>query len=228
LKEIPDIVVVGVGYPNPGIGFKASATPRMVDLTPTRDEEWLKQWNVEQQQVGLPIAEGSGGAEAFLTFLRQELSPSIEQTYNVKHDDRALFGHSAGGLFATYVLFAGNGLFQRFIIGSPALWWNSRVIFKHEESFAAEGKALPARVFFSVGSLEQRLAPAYPMVADLQAFVDTLKRRNYNGLESQTHIFDDETHISVVPATISKGLRFIYPTPTPITPLQPTAGKRGG
>ena len=28
LREIPDLVVVGIGYPNPGIGFKASATPQ--------------------------------------------------------------------------------------------------------------------------------------------------------------------------------------------------------
>ena len=121
-----------------------------------------------------------------------------------------------------------RGLFQRFIIGSPALWWNNRVIFKSEESFAASGNVLPARVFFSVGLLEQRLAPTYPMVTDLQAFTGTLKRRQYKGLEWEAHVFDDETHISVVPATISRGLRFIYPTAAPNPPLQPTAEKRGG
>jgi len=38
--------------------------------------------------------------------------------------------------------------------------------------------------------------------------------RNYNGLEFQVHYFDDETHVSGVPATISRGLRFIYSVPT--------------
>jgi hypothetical protein len=54
------------------------------------------------------------------------------------------------------------------------------------------------------------MAPEYPMVADLQKLTDILKRRQYKQLEFQEHIFDDETHVSVIPATVSKGLRFIY------------------
>jgi hypothetical protein len=52
------------------------------------------------------------------------------------------------GLFGTYVLFHNDGLFKRFVIGSPSLWWNNRVILSVEESFAASRKPLPARVFF--------------------------------------------------------------------------------
>jgi hypothetical protein len=68
-----------------------------------------------------------------------------------------------------YVLFHNEGLFKRFVIGSPSLWWNNRAILSAEESFAASGKPLPARVFFSVGLLEQRVAPQMPMVTDLRA-----------------------------------------------------------
>jgi hypothetical protein len=48
------------------------------------------------------------------------------------------------------------------------------------------------------------------MVTDLRAFLDRLERRKYKGLEFQAHFFEDETHGSVVPATISRGLRFVY------------------
>jgi hypothetical protein len=63
--------------------------------------------------------------------------------------------------------------------------------------------------------LEQSMAPRMPMVTDLQDFIATVEGRNYAGLELQAHFFDDETHASVVPATISKGLRFVYSTTPP-------------
>ena len=218
-KEIPDLVIVGIGYPNPGQGFKASNAPRTLDLTPTADPAWVSESSKPNLAQGIPPAEASGGAPEFLSFLRRELVPSIEQTYNVSHADHAWFGHSFGGLFGTWVLFHNEGLFQRFIIGSPSLWWNHRAIFSVEESFAASGNPLPARVFFSVGVLEQRMAPQMPMVTDLRAFLGRVEKRGYKGLEFGSHFFDDETHGSVVPATISKGLRFVYSTSAPETAL---------
>jgi predicted alpha/beta superfamily hydrolase len=216
-KEIPDLVIVGIGYPNRGQGFKASNAERTLDFTPTADPAWVRESVKDSLAQGLPPAEASGGAAAFLSFIRGELVPSVERTYNVSHQDRAWFGHSFGGLFGAYVLFNNEGLFQRFVIGSPSLWWNNRAIFSAEESFAASRKPLPARVFFSVGLLEQRMAPQMPMVTDLRAFVDRIQRRHYQDLAFQAHFFDDETHGSVVPATISKGLRFVYSTSAPGT-----------
>src|SRR5271170_1617528 len=37
-RQIPDLVIVGIGYPNSGQGFKASRAPRTLDLTPTADQ----------------------------------------------------------------------------------------------------------------------------------------------------------------------------------------------
>jgi hypothetical protein len=42
------------------------------------------------------------------------------------------------------------------------------------------------------------------------AFVDTLRIRNYNGLSLTTHIFEDEDHMSVMPANISRTLKVFY------------------
>jgi hypothetical protein len=52
------------------------------------------------------------------------------------------------------------------------------------------------------------------MVVPLREFTERLKSRSYTGLEFQVHYFDDETHVSGVPATISRGLRFIYSAST--------------
>ena len=221
-KQIPDVVIVGIGYANAGQGFKASGPPRALDLTPTEDQAWVRDFAKESLEQGVAAPEGSGGASAFLSFIRDELVPSIEQTYNVKHDDRTWYGHSFGGLFGVYLLFNATDLFNRFVIGSPSLWWNNRAMFAMEESFAAARQPLRARVFFSVGVLEQQLAPKYPMVTDLQAFVARLKQRNYKDLEFRTHFFEEENHLSVVPETISRGLRFVYSS-APNPALQPSA-----
>lgn len=59
------------------------------------------------------------------------------------------------------------------------------------------------------------MAPQMPMVSDLREFTDRLKSRNYRGFEFETHYFEDENHGSVIPATVSKGLRYVYSEPPP-------------
>jgi predicted alpha/beta superfamily hydrolase len=196
-KDIPDLVIVGIGYPNPGQGFAASGVPRTYDLTPTSVSSAGTQ------------ARPSGGAPAFLDFLRGRLVPRIERDFNVSHDDRALAGHSFGALFATYALFHNDGLFRRFLIASPSLWWDNHVTLAMEDTYAASQKPLTAKVFLSVGSLEEK-ATGLPMTSDMVAFGERLRARNYQGLEIDTKVFDGDDHISVVGTAFSHGLRSIY------------------
>ena len=85
-------------------------------------------------------------------------------------------------------------------------------IFKGEDAYFASHKALPVRVFFAVGSEEQMADD--PEVSDLRAFTAQLRGHSYQGLEFDTQIFDAESHVSVIPTTISRGLRYIYASPT--------------
>lgn len=56
----------------------------------------------------------------------------------------------------------------------------------------------------SVGSEEDDLiGPAW-------RFADALRAREYEGLAFESHVFDEETHVSVFPAALSRGLRFLY------------------
>ena len=214
-KLIPDLVIVGMGYVTIRQGWEEAS--RAVDLTPTEDQGWVREMRESakgSQEVGMPAFEGSGGGAGFFRFIREELIPSIENKYNVSHEDRAFYGHSFGGLFGLHALLNNEGTFRRFILGSPSLWWDSRVTFAHEEAYAAKHKVLPARVFLSVGLLEERdgdeQLAKLAQVKNLREFIEVLKHRGYEGLELQTRFFEDETHTSVIPATISKGLRFIY------------------
>jgi predicted alpha/beta superfamily hydrolase len=211
-RDIRDIVVVGVGYP---VGhFWDAVGARTLDLTPTEDHPWAEEF--ARMFPSYPAPEGSGGAPEFLAFLRNELIPFLEANYRVQSEGRALLGHSFGGLFALHALFFGEGAFSRFVVGSPAIWWDQDITFQHEEEFAAGRDNLNARVFLSVGLSEEPedgsgLAP-YRMVTNVRTLAETLDARRYPGLELRTHYFEGETHMSVVPATISRGLRYIYAT----------------
>jgi hypothetical protein len=78
-------------------------------------------------------------------------------------------------------------------------------MFKIEKTFSERNQPLPVQVFISVGSMEGQ-----PMTPVMKEFADTLKSRNYQGLNLTTHIFEDETHMSVVPAMISRSRRVLY------------------
>ena len=211
-KLIPELIIVGVGWP---VGYGINTVgPRTVDLTPTTDAAWMEWANRELPKGGLPAPEGSGGGGGFLRFIREEVIPSVEQKYRIERNDRAYYGFSLGGLFGTYALLNNEGTFQRFIIGSPSLWWNNRVIFDQEKAYAQTHKTLPARVFFSVGLDEEseydNTGFKFASVSTLREFVRVLTERHYDGLTIGTHYFEGERHNSVSGATISRGLRFIY------------------
>jgi len=205
---VPELIIVGVGYP---VGrMWNAAPPRLVDLTPTSDPEWVEQWSIDYPQF--PAPEGSGGAPGFLRFLLEELIPLIDSEYRAKPNDRALYGHSAGGLFSFYALLQGDGAFHRFIIASPSLWWDDGVSFDMESRYHEAHTSLPARVFLSVGVLEETDSDeewAF-MVSNFERLVRVLEEREYAGLDYEAHFFENETHNSVIAPGISRGLRSIY------------------
>lgn len=117
----------------------------------------------------------------------------------------ALAGHSFGGLF------------HRFLIASPSLWWDHHVTLSLEDSYAASQKPLAARVFLSVGSLEEKTT-GLPMTSDMIAFGERLRKRHYRGLQIETRVFDGDDHVSVVGAAFGHGLQSIYAAPAAPAP----------
>ena len=60
-------------------------------------------------------------------------------------------------------------------------------------------------------SIGQEEDGEYPRsVSDLRDFVEVLTQRRYDGLTIGSHYFEGERHNSVIGATISRGLRFVY------------------
>ena len=203
--EIPPLVIVGIGYDLGDGGVGAMMGPRFVDLTPTTDPAYEKGLTALAKKSGFAPPEGTGGAPAFLEFIRSQLAPAIEKDYNVSRTDRAWFGHSAGGLFGVYALLNNRGLFSKFLIGSPVLNWDQRAMFAMENAHAEKNTSLPVRAFFAAGGAE-----AAGMIRNLKEFTSQLEQRRHQGLELGVQVFEGEGHDAVLPATISRGIRFLY------------------
>lgn len=206
---VPSLMVVGVGYPGVDTLIDTAAI-RARDLTPTPSRHF----------------DGSGHADAFMTFLRTELHPWIASRDPVAAKHLTYFGHSLGGLFGAYALVSSEALFDRYILSSPSLWWDNEVIFDLEQATAVED--LDAEVFFGIGSLEtdegRRLEarklpeghPAKPprvhldMVDDMRRFTARLRSRTTTGLSITSIEIPDEFHATVPGIVLNRALRQFY------------------
>ena len=197
--ETPETIVVGVGYPVQY--FPETIALRWHDLTPTRVEALDR-----EQSARFGVELRSGGAPAFLRFLRDEAIPFVDANYRTT-GDRALWGHSLGGLFAVYAMLEAPGLFQQYGVSSPSLQFGGGALWARESAYAEANRALPARVFISLGSEERDIS--------MQAarLVEQLQEREYENFALESQVFQDETHVSVFPAAFSRGVRFLYAAP---------------
>lgn len=201
-EDVPQMLVVGIAYPTEVEGDLWALRAR--DYTPTEDEGWAASFTAT---YGLPLTQlprATGGAPDFVQFVRHELLPFIDATYRTDKKNRTLAGWSFGGLFALYALFNEPDLFNRYLILSPSVWWDNKIILAHEEEYAANHARLPARLFFSVGDNEGAMVP------DMKQIVDKVEGRKYQGLHLTKRILADETHATVVANAYSKGIRTLF------------------
>jgi predicted alpha/beta superfamily hydrolase len=208
---VPAMLLVGVGYPTSRTIADTMAI-RVRDLTPT---------------TSTPFP-GSGGADAFLRFLRNEVFPWLERDHPACLARSMYFGHSLGGLLGVHALLSDPPTFDHLILSSPSLWWDHHRVFEHEQERARVRDDLAATVFFGIGADETdegrrreaaKLPDGHPlkpprthldMVDDLARFVDALRRRGYPSLELEAIVFPDEYHVTVPGTVLSHGLRHTF------------------
>jgi predicted alpha/beta superfamily hydrolase len=129
---VQEMIIVGIGYETTDVAMQTGLRSR--DYTPTVNDEI-----VASMREILPWAEienTSGEAADFLNFIRNEVIPFIDSTYRTDPNTRIGHGHSFGGLFMLYTLFNKPDTFHRYIAASPSIWWDDRIILKHEQAYA--------------------------------------------------------------------------------------------
>lgn len=83
----------------------------------------------------------TGGREAFLAMIADQLLPELARRYPLDRDDMTIYGHSLGGLFVVHALLSRPGLFARYVAADPSVWWNAGESQREAAAFAAGVRA---------------------------------------------------------------------------------------
>ena len=190
--QIPELIVVAI--PN---------TNRNRDLTPTHS--LTTQIGKESGSLA-----SSGGGDAFLRFLREELVPRIDASYRTL-PYRILVGHSLAGLLALHALLTAPATFQGILAIDPSLWWDNQTVVKKEKEFLATAKGLHNGVFISVANTPQIGTFNNPKFNEetVRTFARLLEL-NSHGVRSKLKYFEAEDHGSVPLLSLYDGLLFIF------------------
>ncbi|AIQ53519.1 alpha/beta hydrolase [Paenibacillus sp. FSL R7-0331] len=190
------VLIVAVGYPS---GEPFDMTRRCYDFTMPVPADTLP-----QRPDGTDWPE-HGGADSFLELLEQEIMPLIAGRFPVDRKRQAIFGHSLGGLLVLHALFTRPALFSHYAAGSPSSWWGDYKVLKELDAFAAgyPSLELQRRLLITIGAEELE-----HMVEDAGNVYERLERLAAHGLEASLVNFAGENHVSVLPAALSRLLRF--------------------
>ena len=206
---MPASYFIGIGYQDEADGVPKTHN-RTRDYTPTGfappDETHFLAGNPDDY-------EGSGGADAFLDVVGELIIPFVEDRFSVSPDDRVIVGKSMSGLAAVHALLARPDLFNRYIIVSPAIWWDDwllpreeRAVMRQLKASTGSGRRAGSRAYFAVGDAEERLR----LVTDLHVLVDALRHRPDDELSVYLDVLEGEMHEGVFPAAFMKGIVGIY------------------
>jgi predicted alpha/beta superfamily hydrolase len=185
---IPPMIIVGVTWG--GTNPKPDSL-RARDYTPTNSKA------VPQ----------SGGANKFLSFMKEELFPFIERNYRADKADRTLVGCSYGGLFTMYALFAQPGMFQRYVAASPAFMWDNDILYQYEKRYAANKSNPPAKLFMCVGGTETS-------VPGFQKLTKYLNDQHYSNLQIESRVLENTGHSGTKGEGYARGLQFAFRRPS--------------
>ncbi|WP_158278860.1 alpha/beta hydrolase [Leucothrix arctica] len=203
-------LIVGIGYNN----NKERKKERALDLTP-------RLGSTPNAMVG------TGGAEDFLRFIKDDLKPHINKRFKINQQQESIFGHSFGGLFVLYSLIKKPSLFDTYIAASPSIWFENKLLTlpSLRGQLSTQLQSTP-RTLITVGEYEQKDDPDFPhpSIKRLKAAKLVDNAREYAhwldeqpSINSKFALITGENHGSVIPAAISRAVRFIFSKKT-ITP----------
>lgn len=193
---IPELIIVGItwGGPRP-----KPDSLRARDYTPTREER----------------SPQSGGADNFLTFMKQELFPFIETNYRAETNNRTIMGCSLGGLITLYALFKEPDLFKNYVAASPAFGWDREVIYQFEKKFKDQNPG--TRLFMTMGGVERGLSGYKKLEQYLVA-------RNYANLKIESRVLENTGHSGTKAEGFARGLQYAFKRNE--IPLAPTVMRK--
>ncbi len=192
-KKNAPVMIVGIGY---GREELLDLKKRALDYTPpTRDNRADIDY---------------GGADKFTLFISNDLLPFLAKQTKINIKEQAIFGHSFGGLFASYNLLGKSNLFKYAVISSPSLWWDDKRVF----DFFSSQMLSDRHIRLSLGELEIPKETAdtrrqqRDMWGNLEKFAHYLGNQ---GVTVQLERYEGENHGTVMYRALLDGMKFLQP-----------------
>lgn len=214
-------IQVCVGYPPEEAAHSLAIRARDLlppnEALPERIEEGVK----NTAAAGLLDEEGADlylhhlrnpAADRFLAFLSEELHPFIAETYRIEADTPGLFGHSYGGLFATYAALQPETIFRNIGASSPGIIPGRSQIFALHAAALAAGGVSPRNLFMPVATREITLPGLYQELVGggTVEFIRLIGQKPIEGISFTSRMIEHETHATVVMPAIHAFLRAFY------------------
>ncbi len=206
------VLLVGVDYPDGAINAR-SRDYTMASSFPRRLEDALS---------AIPRMR-PGGADRFLAFLENELDPFIRSKYRTSDKPAGILGDSFGGTFTFYAFLKQSKLFDRYWLGSPAIFATAPDYVAQFEAVLKGPLVHPTKMFLSIGSLE--IDGGIDLYEDLgrsyARLLTALDISNHQ-LDWAAKTYDGHTHTSVVAPALNDALIYLYGArrPDPSSALQ--------
>jgi predicted alpha/beta superfamily hydrolase len=186
INRVPKSILVGIANTSRGRDF----------TTPTNDS-LSKSWVPE-----------NGGAYAFIEFIEKELQPFIQKKYKGS-GQRTIIGQSLGGLLATEILMSRPGLFDKYIIISPSLWWDKGSLSQRISSSKVTARGI--EVYLGVGKEGAIDAGHATMEEEAALLAKYLKNNNDPQITVHFDFMPDEDHATAGHQAIMNAFKLLYP-----------------
>ena len=150
--------------------------------------------------------EGSGHADKYYEFIRDELIPYVDSCYSTDSTQRIIAGHSLGGFFVLYAMFQSENetsTFSGVIAASPSIWWVNAYLLGVEKDYSEIHTDLPVSLFFSAGSDE---GVTNMLNSEMK---ERLINRGYNSFRTEQMNFENKGHEEASIPGFTEGIKFL-------------------
>ena len=193
IKQIPKSIVVGIA-------------------TVDRKRDFTFPTSIEEDRKAYPT---TGHADRFIAFIEKELQPFIGNKYRT-NTSKTIIGQSLGGLLATEILFEKPGLFNKYIIVSPSLWWNNGSLLTQSLQMLKNGIGGLTSIYIGVG--KEGLTPtAIPRVMEVDAnlLFEKIKELRNENIQVYYDYLPQEDHATIMHQAVANGFKLLYSTKQP-------------
>jgi uncharacterized protein len=151
----------------------------------------------------------TGGGDAFLRTIYEEVQPFVLSHFRVDHDRQAIWGHSLGGLLVARSMLQNPGRFSTYLMASPTV--DNKDLFADEAVFfeRVNRSHMALRILITVGGDEQPDGAEVRMLDDTADFADRL-RRGAPELEVERTIYPGEGHLTAGLLSLIKSIQFAW------------------